>query len=57
MSGGVWDVTLTQDEIDALAIGISPLLIRPDHLKEYVQPARAPKSGSKTIHDSRPKDP
>ena len=36
MSGGKWDVALTQNEIDALAAGVSPLHIRPDHLQEYV---------------------
>ena len=36
MNGAVWGVALTQGEIDALAAGISPLLIRPDHLLEYV---------------------
>ncbi len=29
----VWDIVLTDDEIAALASGVSPVLIRPDHLQ------------------------
>ena len=36
MRGAIWDVALTQDEINALAAGISPILIRSDHLLEFV---------------------
>lgn len=31
----IWDVALTDDEIAALAKGVSPLLIRPESLKRY----------------------
>jgi len=35
--GALWSCELTADEIRALARGVSPLVIRPDKLVEYVQ--------------------
>ena len=38
IGGATWDVVLTDAEIAALAAGVSPLRIRPKHLKEYCPP-------------------
>lgn len=34
-----WDVELTDDEVAALAEGVSPMHVRPEHLVEYRPPA------------------
>ena len=34
-NGAVWDVMLTDGEMKALAEGLDPRLIQPDHLVEY----------------------
>lgn len=33
--GTCWDVVLTEEEIEALAAGVSPMLIRPEHIVSY----------------------
>lgn len=40
----IWDVILTDDEFAALAKGVSPALIRPQSLKEYLPFVRSPQS-------------